>query len=60
VSGSSVLSNATFFFYAMWGLLLVTAITLIIVSMSKLGFGLNCIRQNETAASMVGLNATLY
>ena len=60
VSGSSVLSDATFFFYAMWGLLLVTAITVIIVSMSKLGFGLNCIRQNETAASMVGLNATLY
>lgn len=60
VSGSSVLSDATFFFYAMWGLLLVTALTVIAVSVSKLGFGLNCIRQNETAASMVGLNATLY
>jgi branched-chain amino acid transport system permease protein len=60
VSGSSVLSDATFFFYAMWGLLLLTALTVIAVSVSKLGFGLNCIRQNETAASMVGLNATLY
>ncbi len=60
VSGSSVMSDATFFFYAMWGLLLLTAITVTIVATSKLGFGLNCIRQNETAASMVGLNATLY
>ncbi|WP_441278091.1 branched-chain amino acid ABC transporter permease [Tardiphaga sp. 172_B4_N1_3] len=60
VSGSSVLSDATFFFYAMWGLLLITAIVVIVVSMSKLGFGLNCIRQNETASNMVGLNSTLY
>jgi branched-chain amino acid transport system permease protein len=60
VSGSSVMSDATFFFYAMWGLLLITAITVTIVATSKLGFGLNCIRQNETAATMVGLNATLY
>jgi branched-chain amino acid transport system permease protein len=60
VSGSSVLSDATFFFYAMWGLLLITALVVIAVSMSKLGFGLNCIRQNETASNMVGLNSTLY
>jgi branched-chain amino acid transport system permease protein len=44
----------------MWGLLLATALMVIAVSMSKLGFGLNCIRQNETASSMVGLNTTLY
>lgn len=60
VSGSSVLSDATFFFYAMWGLLLLTALVVIAVSVSKLGFGLNCIRQNETASNMVGLNSTLY
>lgn len=60
VSGSSVLSDATFFFYAMWGLLLITALVVIAVSMSKLGFGLNCIRQNETASNMVGLNSTFY
>ena len=59
-SGSSILADATFFFYAMWGLLMATALTLIAVSMSKLGFGLVCIRQNETAANMIGLNATLY
>ena len=59
-SGSSILADATFFFYAMWGLLLATALMLIVVSISKLGFGLTCIRQNETAANMIGLNATLY
>ena len=59
-SGSGILADATFFFYAMWGLLLATALMLIAVSTSKLGFGLNCIRQNETAANMIGLNATLY
>src|SRR3984957_1626777 len=59
-SGAGILAEATFFFYAMWGLLLATALMVIAVSMSKLGFGLACIRQNETAASMVGLNATLY
>jgi branched-chain amino acid transport system permease protein len=59
-SGSSILADATFFFYAMWGLLLATALMVIIVSVSKLGFGLTCIRQNETAANMIGLNATLY
>ena len=60
VSGSGILADATFFFYAMWGLLLITAVVVIIISASKLGFGLNCIRQNETASNMVGLNSTLY
>ena len=59
-AGSGILADAIFFFYAMWGLLLVTALVVIAVTLSKLGFGLNCIRQNETASSMVGLNATLY
>ena len=59
-SGSGILADATFFFYAMWGLLLITAVVVIIISASKLGFGLNCIRQNETASNMVGLNSTLY
>ncbi len=59
-SGSGLLAEATYFFYAMWGLLLGTAIVVIAISASKLGFGLSCIRQNETASNMVGLNATLY
>ena len=59
-SGSSIMADALFFFYGMWGLLLATALMVIAVSASKLGFGLVCIRQNETAANMIGLNATLY
>jgi branched-chain amino acid transport system permease protein len=59
-SGSGILADATFFFYAMWALLLITAVVVMIVSASKLGFGLNCIRQNETASNMVGLNSALY
>ncbi|MBS0518039.1 MAG: branched-chain amino acid ABC transporter permease [Proteobacteria bacterium] len=59
-SNSSVLGDALFFFYAMWIVLALTAAMVIAVSASKLGFGLACIRQNETAANMVGLNTTLY
>jgi branched-chain amino acid transport system permease protein len=59
-SGSGVLAEAMFFFYAMWILLLLTALMVMAVAASKLGFGLACIRQNETASSMVGLNTTLY
>jgi branched-chain amino acid transport system permease protein len=59
-STSTVLADAIFFFYAMWGLLLLTALTVIGVSASKLGFGFACIRQNETASNMVGMNTTLY
>jgi len=59
-SGSGILADATFFFYAMWALLLIAAVVVMIVSASKLGFGLSCIRQNETASNMVGLNSTLY
>jgi branched-chain amino acid transport system permease protein len=60
LASSSIMGDATFFFYAMWGLLVLTALMVILVASTKLGFGLNCIRQNETAANMVGLNATLY
>src|SRR5246127_1144369 len=59
-AGANVLGEATFFFYVMWGLLVLTAVMVVAVAASKLGFGLACIRQNETAASMVGLNTTLY
>ncbi|KQW20449.1 ABC transporter permease [Afipia sp. Root123D2] len=59
-ASAGVMADATFFFYVMWGLLLTTAVMVILVSISKLGFGFSCIRQNETAANMVGLNTTLY
>src|SRR5258708_17159465 len=59
-AGSGILADATFFFYAMWGLLLATALMLIAVSKSKLGFGLVCIPQDETAPNMIGCYVGLY
>jgi branched-chain amino acid transport system permease protein len=59
-STAGVMADATFFFFVMWGLLLGTALMVVAVAGSKLGFGLACIRQNETAANMIGLNTTLY
>jgi branched-chain amino acid transport system permease protein len=59
-STAGVMADATFFFYVMWGLLVGTALMVVVVAGSKLGFGLACIRQNETAANMIGLNTTLY
>jgi branched-chain amino acid transport system permease protein len=59
-AGSGILADAIFFFYAMWALMLVTALTVMVIAGSKIGFGLACIRQNETASGMVGLNTTLY
>lgn len=59
-SAAGVMADATFFFYVMWALLLGAALMVVIVAGSKLGFGLACIRQNETAANMIGLNTTLY
>lgn len=59
-ASSGVMQDATLFFYAMWALLLVTALMAVVVAVSKLGFGLACIRQNETASNMIGLNTTLY
>ena len=59
-STAGVMADATLFFYVMWGLLVGTALMVVVVAGSKLGFGLACIRQNETAANMIGLNTTLY
>lgn len=56
----SVDSEARFFFYLMWGMLLITLAVVIWIEHSKIGFGLRCIRQNESAADMIGVNATLY
>jgi branched-chain amino acid transport system permease protein len=59
-STAGVMADATFFFYIMWGLLVGTALMVVAIARSKLGFGLACIRQNETAADMIGLNTTIY
>jgi branched-chain amino acid transport system permease protein len=55
-----VMAEASFFFRCMWLLLLVAFTVVWLLQMSKLGFGLSCIKQNESAADMIGVNATLY
>jgi branched-chain amino acid transport system permease protein len=44
------------FLYAMLGLALVTFSAAVYVDRSRLGFGLRCIRQNESAANMLGVD----
>jgi branched-chain amino acid transport system permease protein len=52
--------QAGFFFYAMLALAALAFAVTLLVTYSKLGFGLRCIKQNETAADMLGVNTTLY
>jgi branched-chain amino acid transport system permease protein len=59
-SGGGVVAEATYYFRAMWLLLIVTLVVVLYIQRSRLGFGLACIRQNEAAADMIGVNATLY
>jgi branched-chain amino acid transport system permease protein len=59
-SSSSVIGEATFFFWVMLALLLITFTVVHLVQGSKLGFGLICIKQNESAADMIGVNTTIY
>jgi branched-chain amino acid transport system permease protein len=58
--GDGMLDDASFYFLAMWVLLFVSVVVVVLIERSRLGFGLACIRQNESAADMIGVNATLY
>jgi len=58
--GDGVVTEATFYFLAMWGLLFIAVVVITMIERSRLGFGLACIRQNESAADMIGVNGTLY
>jgi branched-chain amino acid transport system permease protein len=49
-----------FFFLVMLALALVAFLMTILVDCSRFGFGLRCIRQNEQAASMVGIDVFNY
>jgi branched-chain amino acid transport system permease protein len=58
--GWSPSALAIFFFYVMLGLAAVTLATTYIVAHNRLGFALNCIRQNEDAANIVGIDTSRY
>ncbi len=53
-------AQARFFFAVMLAMAVLLIVMNIVVSRSKLGFGLNCINQNEDAANILGVNTTLY
>ena len=57
---ATVMAEASFFYWAMWALLLLCFIVVRLIEQSRLGFGLVCIRQNESAADMIGINGTVY
>lgn len=57
---ASVDAQARFFFYVMLLLAAVTFTAMLITANSKLGFGLRCIQQNESAADMLGVDTTFY
>ena len=56
----SVTAQAQFFFYAMLVLAVLTVAAAIVIHRSKLGFGLRCIQQNESAADIIGINTYAY
>ena len=56
----SVTGQAQFFFYSMLALAVLTVASAIVLHRSKLGFGLRCIQQNESAADIIGINTYAY
>jgi len=57
---ASIEAQAMFFFYAMLGLAALAFAAMLAVTHSRLGFGLRCIQQNESAADMLGVDTTRY
>jgi branched-chain amino acid transport system permease protein len=51
-------AQARLFFYLMLGLAVVAILAAVYVDGARLGFGLRCIKQNEDAANMIGINGT--
>jgi branched-chain amino acid transport system permease protein len=49
-----------FFFLVMWGLAGLACGASVLIARAPFGFGLRCIRQNEDAASMVGIQVFQY
>ena len=53
-------AQAQLFFYLMFVLAVLTIVSAAYVNRHRLGFGLRCIKQNEDAANMIGINTTIY
>lgn len=59
-AGTTPEAIGAFYYWSMLALAGVTFAVTLYVARSRLGFGLKCIRQNEDAAGMVGINTTLF
>lgn len=61
-TGLTVHQEAFFsiYYYAMWGVCLVSLIATYLIARSKLGYAFVAIRENEDAAAVLGINATFY
>jgi len=53
-------AQAKLFFYLMFVLAVLTIVSAAYVNRHRLGFGLRCIKQNQDAANMIGINTTIY
>ncbi len=53
-------AQAILFYYSMFAIACVALAVSAWVKYKPLGFGLNCIKQNEDAANMIGINTTLF
>ena len=60
VMKASVAAQAQLFYHAMLGLAAVAMATALVVHHSRIGFALVCIKQNEDAASIIGVNTYAY
>jgi len=60
MSGMSIQGQAVLFFYAMLAAAALNFAAMLVTAHSRLGFGLRCIQQNESAADMIGVNTTVY
>jgi branched-chain amino acid transport system permease protein len=56
----SVDAQARLFYYCMLAIVLLTIFTAAYVMRRPLGFGLGCIKQNEDAANIIGINTTAF
>ena len=48
------------FLFSMMAMMIVAFVVTVLVDRTRLGFGLRCIKQNEDAADMVGIDVTSY
>jgi branched-chain amino acid transport system permease protein len=60
IMAGSANAVGVFFFLAMWGLAGLAWGASVLIARARFGFGLRCIRQNEDAARMVGIEVFRY